>query len=154
MTYQKTGILHSVDPATKQRRGAYIEVGTDESGNVQLRTVRNDGGSTIRLRPEMAVAVAELMHRAACGPSADPSETQQAARKMVATHLHLARELVSFGNRGDATEHDLTRAIANALANELRRGVALAKTAGGESELLAALEIGRETEEAGNGLGE
>ena len=152
MTYIKTGILHSVDPVSKDRRG-FVEVGADNLGDVHLRTVRNSVDTITRFRPEMAIAVAELMHRAACGPGPDPSETKQAARRMVALHLLVARELVTFAKKGGTSEHDLTRAIANALANELRKGVALAKTVDGESALLAALEVGNEPE-AGNGLGD
>jgi hypothetical protein len=162
MTYQLTGVLHSVDPATKQRRG-FIEVGTDGSrGDVRLRTCRPAADckttldTTICFRAEMAIAVAELMQRAACGPAADPSATKQAARKMVALHTHVALELVRYSKKSDVSERDFVQAIASALAGELRKGVALAQHANAESELLAALEVGKEpeSETAGNGLGD
>jgi len=151
--YQQVGVMHSLDPVTKERRG-FVEVGYDDKGNVMLRTVRSAMDSTTRFTATMAIRIAELMSRAACG-SPDKSAAKEAARKMTATHLHRARELLDLARDENQSERDRTRLLANALSEEMRRGVALAQHADGDSALLAALEIGNEPEQkdAGNGLG-
>lgn len=157
MSYAQTGVLHSVDPVTKERRG-FVEVGVDAAGTVIIRTVRGSLDATMRFREAMALRVAELISRAACGPRPDASETRQAARKVTATHLEIGHKLVDVVRDPNMSRRDATRAIASALTTELRRGVALAQGAGADSALLEALTIGdepgedRKPPEAANGL--
>jgi hypothetical protein len=139
------GVVHSLNPATRVRAGS-IDVGNRPSGDVYVRAQRGGAQTTLALRPEIALRVAELMARAACAAPADADERRQAARKIAASHLMVAREIVRTGSREGVTTTEVIRAIASALANELRRGVTLGQSVDGEHAMIAALQIGDESE--------
>jgi hypothetical protein len=141
--YEATGVVRNAH--------GFVEIGSDSLGVVELRVERGDMRSRIRLRPEIAQQVSELLSQAALRPSAaaPSSEAKQSARRFAALQLMVARELVSAG-RG-MTEHEFTRAIASALAGELRKGMTISET-GKRDEILQALEDDAKGEPHGNGL--
>lgn len=129
MSEEPVGQIPSIDPVTHQRVGT-IQVATNGGGNVVLRARRVEAEATLRFRPAMALRVAELLSRAAfmADSSGDMTheQTKQVQRRMRARQLLVARQIVQLGSRDGVGQREVVEAIASALANELRSGIAMA----------------------------